>query len=132
MNTDASWLKPDEAKTRVLCHQRKLHKWALSDKRRRFCDLWNLVHDPATLQVAWMCVKANKGSRTAGIDGSTRGYVERRYGVERFLTELREELKSRTFQPLPVRQRGISKQGGKIRWLGFPRSRTGWRRWPSR
>jgi hypothetical protein len=33
--------------------QAKLHRWAAADAGRRFDDLFNLVHDPATLRVAW-------------------------------------------------------------------------------
>jgi len=32
--------------------QAKLHRWAVADPGRRFDDLFNLVHDPATLIVA--------------------------------------------------------------------------------
>lgn len=120
MNTGASWPTSEEAEARVLHHQRKLHKWASTDSNKRFCDLWNLVCDPATLQVAWLRVRDNKGSRTAGIDGVTRHHVEHRYGVERYLQDLRSCLKNGTFRPLPVKERGIPKQGGKVRSLGIP------------
>ena len=119
MNTGAPWPTPEEAKARVLHHQRKLHRWATADNNKRFCDLWNLVCDPATLQVAWMRVRANKGSRTAGIDGKTARYVEQHIGVERFLLELRHELKDRSYRPLPARERLIPKKGGKFRRLGI-------------
>ena len=120
MNTDAPGRKVDEAEARVLHVQRKLHKWATTDPQKRFDDLFNLVWDRATLEVAWSRVRGNKGSRTAGVDAVTRYHVERRYGVERFLDELQGELKSRTFQPLPVRERGIPKKSGKVRYLGIP------------
>jgi RNA-directed DNA polymerase len=120
MNTGAPWLEPEAAKARVLHHQRKLHKWASTDNHKRFCDLWNLVCDPATIQVAWSRVRSNKGSRSAGIDVFTRSYVEHRYGVERFLQEIHQSLKDRSFRPLPVRQRDIPKKGGKVRHLGIP------------
>ena len=32
--------------------QAKLHRWAVADPGRRFDDLFNLVHDPATLRMA--------------------------------------------------------------------------------
>ena len=111
--------EPNAAKARVLHHQRKLHKWAKADEHKRFHDLWSLVCDPATLQGAWTRVRANEGSRTAGIDHMTRRYVEQRYGVERFLGELRQELKERSFRPLPARERLIPKKGGKFRRLGI-------------
>src|SRR5215210_1689133 len=77
VNTGAPPPGLDEAKERVLDFQRKLHEWASEDAERRFCDLWNLVCDPATLVVAWSRVSRNRGSRTAGTDGKTRAYVER-------------------------------------------------------
>src|SRR5688572_17685079 len=93
VNTGARLPGLDEAERRVLHLQRKLHDWASEDAERRFCDLWNLVCDPATLLVAWSRVSRNRGSRTAGIDSMTRHRVERELGVGRFLEELRGELK---------------------------------------
>jgi RNA-directed DNA polymerase len=72
VNTAAPWLAPNEAEARVLHVQTKLHKWAASEQDKTFHDLFNLVFDPATLQVAWQRVRANRGSRTAGVDGRTR------------------------------------------------------------
>ena len=120
MNAAAPGMSAEEAKNRVLHVQRKLHKWATTDKQKRFCDLWNLVCDPAVIQVAWLRVRNNKGSRTAGIDGETRYSVEHRVGVERFLEGVRSSLKNRTFTPLSVRERCIPKKGGKVRYLGIP------------
>ncbi len=37
---------------RVAGMQAKLHRWAAADPGRRFDDLFNFVHDPATLKVA--------------------------------------------------------------------------------
>ena len=48
--------------------QTKLHQWAISDRDRRFDDLFNLVYDPAVLVVAWRRVRGNKGKRSAGVD----------------------------------------------------------------
>jgi RNA-directed DNA polymerase len=110
----------EEAEARVLHYQRKLHRWATTDNVKRFLDLWNLVCDPATIQVAWSRVSKNQGSRTAGVDAMTRYHVEHHYGVERFLLEIREELKSRHFRPQPVRERGVPKKSGKVRYLGIP------------
>src|SRR6185437_13191896 len=75
--------------------------------------------DPAFLLVGWIRVRRNKGARTAGVDGETAHYIEDVRGIEGFLDELREDLKARTFQPLPVRRRAIPKTGGKVRYLGI-------------
>ncbi|MCA1680470.1 MAG: group II intron reverse transcriptase/maturase, partial [Actinobacteria bacterium] len=119
MNASAPWPVPKVAQERVLEIQRKLHKWAQDDQDRRFSDLHNLVWDPATLIVAWTRVRANRGSRSAGVDGQSAAYVEQVLGVQRFLTELREELRSGSYRPLPVKERMIPKRGGKLRRLGI-------------
>src|SRR4051795_11566492 len=120
LNSVAPWPEPEWAQARVLGIQRKLHRWAGDDQDRRFQDLHNLVCDPATLMVAWQRVRANRGSRSAGVDRQNAYDIERRLGVERFLGELREELRSGTFRPVSVKERLISKRSGKLRRLGIP------------
>ena len=107
---------------RVSGMQVKLHRWAVADPGRRFDDLFNFVHDPATLMVAFDRVAGNQGSRTAGVDGLTVADVESAPGVPGFLDALRADLKSGSFRPLPVRERKIPKPGGagKVRSLGIP------------
>ena len=51
--------------------QAKLHRWAAADPGRRFDDLFNFVHDPATLIVAFARVAGNQGANTPGVDGVT-------------------------------------------------------------
>jgi RNA-directed DNA polymerase len=122
LNSGGPWSSPKLAQARVLGIQRKLHKWSIDDQDRRFDDLHNLVCDPATLMVAWHRVRANRGSRSAGVDGQTARYIEQVLGVEKFLDGLREELRSGSFRPLPVKERLIPKRGGtkKFRRLGVP------------
>jgi RNA-directed DNA polymerase len=120
VNTDAPWPSLDEAQTRVLEIQTKLHRWATDDSGRRFDDLFNLVCDPAFLLVAWARVKGNKGARTAGVDGWTARYITAVRGEEKFLAELRADLKAGRFSPLAVRERMIPKAGGRLRRLGIP------------
>ncbi|MFK4228093.1 group II intron reverse transcriptase/maturase [Streptomyces sp. NPDC019890] len=107
---------------RVSGMQTKLHRWAAADKGRRFDDLFNLVHDPATLLVAFERVAGNKGANTPGVDGLTAVNVEREIGTQGFLEDLRRVLKTGEFRPLPVRERKIPKPGGsgKVRKLGIP------------
>jgi RNA-directed DNA polymerase len=118
-NGDAPWPDLDEARARVLEHQRKLHRWALSEPERRFGDIFNLVCDRATLVVAWERVASNQGARTAGVDAITRHHIKRR-GVGPFLEELCTSLRNGELKPLPVRQTTIPKKSGKIRYLGIP------------
>ena len=121
MNTDASWPDLDEAESRVLKIQTKLHQWAVDSPGRQFDDLFNLVADPAFLTVAWDRVRGNRGGRSAGVDGVKPRSIL--FGRERFLTQLRDDLKAGRFRPLPVRQRMIPKAGGKLRSLGIPTAR---------
>jgi RNA-directed DNA polymerase len=109
--------------SRVAGIQAKLHRWAAADPDRRFDDLFNLVHDPATLNVAFDRVAGNKGANTPGVDGVTAAWVEQEVGVPGFLDDLRAALKDGSFRPLPVRERLIPKPGGsgKLRKLGIPR-----------
>ena len=85
MNSGGPWPSPISAQARVLGIQRKLHKWSTDDQDGRFSDLHNLVCDPATLMTAWIKVRANRGSRSAGVDGQTARYIEQVLGVEKFL-----------------------------------------------
>ena len=63
MNTGDLWPDLDEAMPQVLRMQAKLHQWATDSPDRRFCDLFNLVADPAFLVVAWHRVRGNRGAR---------------------------------------------------------------------
>lgn len=118
MNTDAPLPSLSEAWRRVLGIQTKLHRWAGDDASRCFDDLFNLVCDPAFLVVAWSRVKGNRGARAAGVDGVRPRDLA--VDEQRFLIELRAQLKARSFRPLPVREHRIPKRGGKLRSLGIP------------
>ena len=118
MNTGASWPGLLEAKSRVHAMQAKLHRWATDDPGRVFDDLGNLIYDPAFLVVAWDRVRSNKGARSAGVDGIAPRSIPA--GAGPFLDGLRDDLKARRFVPTPVRERMISKGGGKQRRLGIP------------
>jgi RNA-directed DNA polymerase len=98
--------------------QAKLHRWAVADPGRRFDDLFNFVHDPATLIVAFSRVATNQGANTPGIDGLTAAWVEEQVGVPGFLDDLRAALKDGSSRPLPVRERLIPKPGGSFGWDG--------------
>jgi RNA-directed DNA polymerase len=122
VNTGAvEWPSPDSAYFAVRRMQTKLHRWAGDDGSRRFGDLFNLVYDPAFLMHAWERVSTNTGARTAGIDKATTAWLETHVGVEAFLGQIREALKSGAFAPVEVRQVMIPKgTSGKFRKLGIP------------
>jgi RNA-directed DNA polymerase len=122
VNTSAPPQVPMGPTRRVSEMQTKLHRWAATDPGRRFDDLFNLVHDPSTLLMAFDRVAGNRGARTPGVDGVSVADVEQEIGLPGFLDDLRDALKTGSFRPLPVRERTIPKPGGsgKVRRLGIP------------
>jgi RNA-directed DNA polymerase len=97
--------------------QTALHDKAKKSPDCRFYALYDKVYRKDVLTFAYQCSKANGG--TAGVDDQTFEDIEA-YGAERWLDELTQELKSRTYQPLPVRRVFIPKPGGQQRPLGVP------------
>ena len=97
--------------------QTALHDKAKESPDFRFHALYDKVYRKDVLAFAYDCCKANGGA--AGVDGQTFEDIET-YGRERWLDELAQELKSRTYQPLPVRRVYIPKPDGKQRPLGVP------------
>src|SRR6266853_5042360 len=97
--------------------QTALHAKAKESPSFRFYALYDKVHRKDILIYAYECCKANGGA--AGVDGQRFEDIEA-YGVERWLDELAQELKNRTYQPLPVRRVYIPKPDGKQRPLGVP------------
>ena len=118
---ERSWPDPAGAAWRVRQMQRKLHHWAVNDPGRRFDDVFNLVHHPDFLTIAWERVRGNKGARTAGVDRVSPASIAEGVEVVEFLGQVREQLKSLAFAPLPVRERLIPKpNSSKLRRLGIP------------
>jgi RNA-directed DNA polymerase len=118
---EPSWPDPDRAAWRVRQMQRKLHHWAVEDSGRLFDDVFNLVHHPDFLTVAWERVQGNKGARSAGVDLLAPASIVGDAEIVAFLGQVREQVKTRTFAPLPVRERLIPKpDSGKLRRLGIP------------
>src|SRR5246500_2689721 len=103
--------------------QTALHDKAKESPSFRFYALYDKVYRKDVLAFAYACCKANGGA--AGVDNQTFEDIET-YGEERWLDELAQELKNRTYQPLPVRRVYIPKPDGKQRPLGVPaiRDRT--------
>ena len=97
--------------------QAALHDKAKKSPDIRFYALYDKVYRTDVLMFAYKCCKANGGA--AGVDNQTFEDIEA-YGAERWLDELTQELKSQTYQPLPVRRVFIPKPGGQQRPLGVP------------
>ena len=98
--------------------QRKLYRAAKAQPKRTFGILYDKVCSEMVVRTAFEQVRRNRGA--AGVDGVTIESIEAS-GVERFLAELREELRQETYRPMPVRRVYIPKADGKQRPLGIPR-----------
>ena len=97
--------------------RRKIYLKAKSEKTWRFWGLYIHVCKMETLRQAYKLVKANNGA--PGIDGVTFEAIEEA-GLDDFLSQIRDELVSGTYQPMGNRIKEIPKGGGKVRVLGIP------------
>src|SRR5262249_26846120 len=97
--------------------QTGLHAKAKESPDFRFYGPYDKAYRRDVLAQAYERCQANGGA--AGVDNQTFEDIEQ-YGVERWLDELAQELKSRTYQPQPVRRGYIPKPDGKQRPLGIP------------
>jgi RNA-directed DNA polymerase len=99
--------------------QRYFARKAQAQPTYRFRDLYSLVWKPSFLESALNCVLANRGSRSAGVDGITvKAFQDPEYRAD-FVQTLSQELKSKTFKPSPGRRVYIPKANGKKRPLGI-------------
>jgi group II intron reverse transcriptase/maturase len=98
--------------------QRKLYAKAKQEPGYRFYALYDKVYRADILRYAYRLVRSNKGA--PGVDGVSFSIIEAEEGVEQFLAKLAEEVKSRTYRPLPVRRVMIPKPDGSQRPLGIP------------
>ena len=104
-------------KERVRDLQRKLYLKAKQEKKFRFYSLYDKVMSKRFINEAYKRVKSKGGA--AGVDGITFKEIENR-GIEKYLSDIKVELKERTYKPSPVRRVYIRKSNGKNRPLGIP------------
>jgi RNA-directed DNA polymerase len=97
--------------------RRKLYLKAKAEPDFRFYLLYDKIHREDILRHAYELVKANDGA--PGVDGQTFEMIEAA-GLEAWLSGIREDLRTKTYQPQPVRRVMIPKPGGGERPLGIP------------
>jgi len=97
--------------------QAALHAKAKRAPTYRFYALYDKLYRADVLAYAYARCRANGGA--PGVDDQTFADIEA-YGLEKWLGELTEELRQKTYQPQPARRVWIPKPGGKQRPLGIP------------
>ncbi len=98
--------------------RRSLYVKAKAEPSWRFWGLYVHVCKMETLREAYQMARSNDGA--PGIDGVTFEAIEES-GAEVFLVQIRDELVTNTYRPMPARKKEIPKDGGKkVRILSIP------------
>src|SRR5712691_3262490 len=97
--------------------QIKLYCKAKAEPEFRFYQLYDKIWRADVLSHAYALAKANKGAM--GVDGVSFEQIEAE-GRQEWLARLREEVRTKSYRPEPVRRVMIPKPGGGERPLGIP------------
>ena len=97
--------------------QKSLHAKAKAEPSYRFYSLWDKMHRNDVLAEAYQLCRANRGA--AGADGETFADIEAQ-GVDFWLGNLLEELRTKRYAPGPLLRVWIPKSNGGRRPLSIP------------
>jgi RNA-directed DNA polymerase len=99
--------------------RKKLYQKAKQENGFRFYALYDKVYRQDIIEFAYHLVKSRKGA--PGIDGITfEGIEGMEGGAVKYCEAITEELKNKTYKPMPVKRVYIPKPDGSKRPLGIP------------